>query len=214
MKQVHPLKQALVIFLGLFFITSCAHQEGALPTDEERQVARSHYPCVLVLPVNTRVNAEADMSYQEAARLEAGARYLNSVLTQLLNGKKNVRVLSNRQLTAVIAENAASPLTMIKKIGTELNCDAVMITTLQDYQQRIGGSFGAEVPASAAFTLRIFDVQDGKTIWSATFKETQQSLLGDLASFSKAQSRGFKWLTVEELARQGLAEKLAPCPYL
>ncbi|THB78590.1 MAG: hypothetical protein D6B25_03835 [Desulfobulbaceae bacterium] len=204
---------AFVMLSLLFIMSSCAHKEVAGPTDEERQVARTQYPCLTVLPVNTTVNSVPDMSYQEAARLEEGARYLDSVITQLLNGKKNVRVLSDRQLTAVIAEDSASALAMIRKIGAELNCDAVMITTLKTYQQRVGGSYGAEVPASAFFSLKVFDVKDGRIIWSAMFKETQQSLLSNLASFNKAQNRGFKWITVEELAKQGMAEKLEQCPY-
>jgi len=46
------------------------------------------------------------------------------------------------------------------------------------------------------------------------FKETQQSLMSNLMTFGKAENRGFKWITVEELVRQGIHEKIEECPYL
>ncbi|BCL61137.1 hypothetical protein DGMP_18300 [Desulfomarina profundi] len=57
-------------------------------------------------------------------------------------------------------------------------------------------------------------VKTGAVLWSADFKETQESLLSNILSFNKAQSRGFKWISVEELLEQGIRERLAQCPYL
>ena len=62
--------------------------------------------------------------------------------------------------------------------------------------------------------MRLVNTRDGGVLWQSMFKETQQSLMSNLMSFDKAESRGFKWITVEELVRQGINEKIEECPYL
>ena len=51
-------------------------------------------------------------------------------------------------------------------------------------------------------------------LWTADFRETQESLLDNILTYNKAQSRGFKWVTVEQLVEQGVKDRLATCPYL
>jgi hypothetical protein len=105
-------------------------------------------------------------------------------------------------------------LKLIRNVGSELKCGAVLMTSLADYRQRVGGSYGAESPASASFSMRLINSRDGSVIWQSMFKETQQSLMSNLMSFDKAVSSGFKWITVEELVRQGINKKIEECPYL
>jgi hypothetical protein len=54
----------------------------------------------------------------------------------------------------------------------------------------------------------------GAVLWTGDFRETQESFLSNIFSFTKMQSRGFKWITVEQLVEQGIKERLATCPYL
>ena len=56
--------------------------------------------------------------------------------------------------------------------------------------------------------------ETGQTICSGTFSETQQPLLADMFQFFKKAKRGVKWLSAEELARDGFQQKIADCPYL
>jgi len=194
-------------------MSSCGPKQ-VLPTDEQRTEARKRVPCVIVLPVETKVNAEDSITYESAAVLEDGARFMDSVLAEELNGRNNVRLLSNRQLTSLIPQKEESQLSLIKNIGSVLKCDAVLQTTLRTYKQRVGGSYGAETPASASFSMKLISTRDGRVLWTSMFKETQQAFFGNIMSFNQAESRGFKWITVEELLRQGTSEKIAECPYL
>ncbi len=194
-------------------LSACATKQ-TLPTEQERQEARVKVPCIIALPVETTVNRDASVSYSDAAVLERGAEFMDSVINEALIGNNNVRALSERQLVALIPSDSGSRLTLIQNIGSELKCGAVLTTSLIDYRQRQGGSYGAESPASATFTMKLISTRDGRVLWQSMFKETQQSLLSNLMSFSKAESRGFKWITVEELVRQGINEKLKECPYL
>ena len=213
MKGYQLFLQLLAICAVSMLLSACGSKQP-LPTDEERQEAHAKVPCIIVLPVETRVNTDSSMTYDNAAVLENGADFMDSVLKEALVGKNNVRVLSNRQLTALIPRDSGSQLNLIKNVGSELKCDAVLMTQLVDYRQRVGGSYGADSPASASFKMRLINARDGRVIWQSMFKETQQSLMSNLMSFDKAESRGFKWITVEELVRQGTNEKIEECPYL
>ena len=203
-----------LLMLSLFFFIAGCSTKTQLPTDEQRQEAQAKVPCIIVLPVETRVNADASMSYQEAAILEKGAAYMDSVLAEAVVGKQNVRILSNRQLTSLLPDDSGSRLKLIKRVGSELKCNGVLVTTLEEYRQRVGGNYGADSPASATFTMKLINSRDGRVLWTSMFKETQQSLMSNLLSFGRAESRGFKWITVEELVRQGVGETLNRCPYL
>ncbi len=205
--------QLLVICAVTATLSACGLKQ-MLPTEQERQDAQVKVPCIIVLPVETTVNKDASISYSDAAVLESGAGFMDSVIAEELIGRNNVRVLSERQLTSLIPGDSASQLTLIRNIGSQLKCGAVLITSLIDYQQRQGGSYGAESPASATFTMKLVNTRDGSVVWQSMFKETQQSLMSNLLSFSKAESRGFKWITVENLVRQGIVEKIEECPYL
>ena len=213
MKGYQVFLQLLAICAVSMLFSACSTKQP-LPTEEERQEAHAKVPCIIVLPVETRVNTDSSMTYNNAAVLENGADFVDSVIKEALVGKNNVRVLSNRQLTALIPRDSGSQLNLIKNVGSELKCDAVLMTQLVDYRQRVGGSYGADSPASTAFNMRLISTRDGHVIWQSMFKETQQSLMSNLMSFDKAESRGFKWITVEELVRQGINEKIEECPYL
>ena len=212
-KIINSLIQICVGAVIVILMVSCG-SKVPLPTEKERAEARKKIPCVIVLPVETGVNIDPGVTYEDAAVVEAGAQFMDGVIAEELAVHENIRVLSKRQLTSLMPEDANTRLGLIKAVGTELKCGAVMIVSLSEYRQRVGGSFGADVPASAAFSMRLINANDGSVIWSGQFKEAQQSLMSDIMSFGKAQSRGFKWITVEELVRQGLSEKIKECPYL
>lgn len=201
----------IAILVGLTLAISGCGSKQPLPTDEERQLARKEVPCIVVLPVQTQVSRDPNVTYNKAAELENGAEYMDVTMREFLVGRPHVRVLSSRQFTSLLPENPSDQLSLITRIGTELNCNAVLQTTLVRYRQRDGGSYAVDAPASASFDFRLYDTRDGRVIWSSRFQETQQSVMSNIISSS---SRGFTWLTVEELVERGLAEQIEECPYL
>ena len=70
-----------------------------------------------------------------------------------------------------------------------------------------------ETPAAVAFSMELIGVERGVVLWTASFDETQKALLEDIFSFAKARKRGFKWLSVQELSRDGLTSRLQEFPY-
>ena len=213
MKFKSLVLQLLLAGTFAMLIGACT-SKTQLPTEEERSEAQQRVPCIIVLPVETRVNSDSSMTYEQAALLEKGAAHMDSVLAEAVVGKNNVRMLSSRQLASLLPGDTGSQLKLIKKIGSELNCGAILTTELSVYRQRVGGSYGADSPASAVFSMKLISTRDGRVLWHSMFNETQQSLMSNLLSFGRAENRGFKWITVEELVRQGVNETLQQCPYL
>jgi hypothetical protein len=55
-------------------------------------------------------------------------------------------------------------------------------------------------------------VTDGRTVWSANFDETQQSLSQNLFQLGTFLSRGGRWVTAKEMATTGLNNILEKFP--
>jgi len=107
-----------------------------------------------------------------------------------------------------------NPLATARYIGQQMGVDAVMLTLVSRYTERDGGDYSVNQPASVSFKYQLIHVPTGKELCMGVFDETQQTLLSNLFSFSKASSRGFKWVKAEQLTREGLNEKLNDCQYL
>jgi len=196
----------------VLLLSSCADQQGGTGKDLDKDVKK--ITCLIVLPTETPVDRERKMSFAEANTLQKGALFIDGVIAEELKNFKGARLLNASQVEGFTKEISGNRLGMIKSIGRELKCDMILMAMVNRFHQREGGEYAADNPASAAFTLELVRVDDGQVMWKGTFDETQESLLSNLLSFGKAQSRGFKWVSVEELVRQGVHERLSTCPYL
>jgi len=70
------------------------------------------------------------------------------------------------------------------------------------FEERRGGNFAVEKPASVGFHLHLMDQQ--RVIKVFAFNETQQPLSEDILQFRTFLRRGMRWLTVKELAEEGI----------
>ncbi len=200
---------SLLLTATLLLAASCSTKQ-TLPTQEQIEQARMQVPCIVALPVVADLKSDPSLNYQTAAELEKGASFMDVQLNDALKGHDNVRFLSERQLTSLLPESEAAQAALFRTIGSELKCNAVLVTSLSRYSQRVGGDYGVDSPASATFTMKLFNAADASVIWSSTFDVTQESLFENLMS---AHKYGLKWLTVEELLIMGITEKVEQCPY-
>jgi hypothetical protein len=196
----------------VLLLSSCADQQGGAGRDPDKDVKK--LTCLIVLPTETPIDTDRKMSFAEANTLQKGALFIDGVIAEELKNFKGARLLNASQVEGLSAKISGNRIEMIKGIGRELKCDMILITMINRFHQRGGGEYATDNPASAAFALELVRVDDGQVMWRGTFDETQESLLSNLLSFGKAQSRGFKWVSVEELVRQGVHERLSTCPYL
>ncbi len=75
------------------------------------------------------------------------------------------------------------------------------------YQERQGGNFAVQKPASIGFHLHLVD--HTKIVKIFEFDETQQPLSDNILKFGTFLRRGGKWVTVRRLAEEGIEKGIA-----
>jgi hypothetical protein len=170
--------------------------------------------CIIVLPASTSVDKDDTINYEEAQSLEKGAAYATEVIAGALEGNPKIRILTSEQVNSLVPEISGGITGTVSALGQKLNCDAAMLTTVLRFKQRVGTDYASDSPASADVHMVLRHVSNGTVLWSADYRETQESFLKNIFSYSKMKSRGFKWITVEQLMETGIKERLAECPYL
>lgn len=105
-------------------------------------------------------------------------------------------LLAYMKKTATIKDHAL-------KLGAHVQASHIIVGAVWRYLERKGTAYGADRPASVAFSLYLLDVSSGATVWTASFDKTQQSLSENLLDAPEFFKHGAKWLTAEELTRWG-----------
>lgn len=206
-KGVTDLRYSFVLLISLlFFLGGCA-----VPVEKKRDESLVDLRCVAVVPVTPLLTES--LVKEERQAVKKGAVYATEVMKRVLSGKTGVRLLQNDDFLPLDFSAGQGRLDMLGAVGKVSNCQAVLLTSMQQFQQRQGSDMAIESPASAAFAMTLFQVPSGKVLWVGDYKETQQSFLANVLS-GKMEQRGFRWVTVEELVRQALEQRLAGCPYL
>ena len=100
----------------------------------------------------------------------------------------------------------------LKALGQQEAADAVLLGFVYRFKERVGKGFSAEYPASVAFDLNLIRIKDGRTIWSGSFDETQQTLGQNLFQLGTFLSRGGRWVTAKDMATAGLKNLLKEFP--
>lgn len=203
----------LILSCVFLWLSSCSSFSGK-GQGAAVEVPVEPLSCVVVLPAGTSLGKDDTIKYSDAKELEAGASFATVVMSRELADNPKVRVITSNQITTLIPEISGGISGTVAMLGEKLNCEGVLMTTVGRFKQREGGDYASESPASADFKMVLRRASTGSVLWSADFKETQKSFLSNVLSFDKAQGRGFKWISVEELLEQGIKERLADCPYL
>lgn len=104
------------------------------------------------------------------------------------------------------------PIDVVKSVGEKTGAGAVLTGVVSRYEEREGGPLGIRKPASIGFEVNLVRVTDGALLWSGRYAETQKSLVEDLGMFYTFLERKGRWLTAEELARDGVERVLKTMP--
>jgi hypothetical protein len=191
-------------------LLSCSTKEQIAAEDTQPPVKIAS---LVVLPVEIQ-KSEKGYDNTTIRQLETGAASLDAILRNMLADKKGVQFLTENRKESMLDIFHGNPQATACYLGQQMGIDAVLVTLLSRYNERDGGEYSINEPASVSFKIQLIHVATGKTLCLGVFDETQQTLLSNLFSFSKASSRGFKWITAEELAKEGLRDKLNECQYL
>jgi hypothetical protein len=147
-----------------------------------------------------------------SGKIEKGAeKIVQEGFIDKLRDFKEVQIIPLDKVKAVYNRVAAEALkkpllAVLKKVGAELKADVIAVGYVYRYTERVGYDFSAERPASVAFEIHLLNVKDGSTIWRGVFDKTQKSLMEDVFQASSFFKGGGKWLTANQLAKQGIDE--------
>ena len=117
-------------------------------------------------------------------------------ITPLQESEAEYKKLSSEKLGSYYRDIAVSA-------GKNLGVDSVMIGVISRYTERKGSQIGVESPASVAFSVLLLNTEDGEVLWETYFSETQKPLLQNVYEINKFFKRGGKWITADELAKEG-----------
>jgi len=96
--------------------------------------------------------------------------------------------------------------------GGEVGAEYVVAGVLDSYIERVGSARAISSPASVTFRLYIIHAPTGSTVFEGVFNETQQALTENILKAPAFFRRGARWLSAEELSREGIRRILADIP--
>ncbi len=207
------LCKSYTVFLAsltvLTLLSGCARTTVQIQPDDLLPVRT-----IVVLPVEIDTDGQSSRSPKEMQQLEKGQKLVDTMLAEYFSGREDVALLTAGQRDSLDKDMTRCRTTAAVTICRTKQADAVLLCTLHRFTEREGNEYSIVSPASVAFDYKLIHAETGQTICSGVFNETQQHLLADMFQFFKKTQRGVKWLSAEELARDGLRQKIADCPYL
>ncbi len=208
-KNFFPLTALLLSLVG--FLVACG---AASPPKDDKTAEIIPLQSIVVLPVQC---AAADTNPEKCQELAAGADIIENLLQQYLeqnSRKKEINFIASQKMEALLGNMHGDIISQARHIAQELKSDGVLLVTISRFQERVGSNRSASSSASVAFDYKLIDMTSGSVLCSGAFDETQQALTENLLHFGKALRRGFKWITAEQLAQEGIIAKFSQCPYL
>lgn len=202
--------QSLMAALVLLFMVGCAGKAFDQETAERVEIGS-----IVVLPVEIIVaDKNEPVSQTKTLQLAEGRETLDRFIGEYFSGKESIRILSEDEIEAMPDQSFRNPAARARSISKATGQDAVLLVTLHAYQKRQGTTYSVDTPPSVTFDYKLIMAETGRELCSGLFQETQQPLSSNIFNFFTAKKRGFKWITAEELAREGIRSKFDSCLYL
>jgi hypothetical protein len=193
----------VIAFLGVFVHASHAQTEEAA----ERHVPlREKVKTAAVMPFTSKAALSAEIPAEALADKE---RFLMiSFYDALIAQESIVKITPLKESEEAYAEtNSENPVSYFRDAaaaaGRKLGVDAVFTGVISEYTEREGSGVGVESPSTVTFSVELLDTKDGSILWETYFTETQRPLFDNLYEIDKFFKRGAKWITADELAKEG-----------
>jgi len=214
------LRVLFLIFL-LLFLYSCAKEQSAYLTPRQAESLK----VVLVWPADVHSEEATPVLFYSPVRniitgeISPSAKY---VMNRLL--REGLKKYSDRHqfifldevdaealLERILEQRAQRPEVAMRMVAEPFNARSVLYLRIYRFKERVGRGIGVSEPASVAFALFLYDGESGRLIWYDVFDETQKPLSENILNLSIYKS--IKWLTAEELAKNGLERILSRSPF-
>jgi hypothetical protein len=161
-------------------------------------------------PVEKPLSQPLEQLHINTDNLAEGA---DQIMTRLVNDALQLRfadqMVSMEQAASVYTDvirdqTLDTPRKLAKKFGENLQADLVVIGTIWRFREKGTVKENPDSPASVAFSVYLMEVASGKRLWRDAFDGTQKTLSEDVLGGLKQIKMGFRWLSVNELARYGV----------
>ncbi|MDL2209581.1 hypothetical protein LJC26_02115 [Desulfovibrio sp. OttesenSCG-928-O18] len=93
-------------------------------------------------------------------------------------------------------------------VGTCMKVDFLLVPQVMELREREGGEAGVTRPASVIMDIFLIDVKNSVLTSRSHYDETQTALSENLLETGKFFSRGAKWVTAVELAKEGMVKAI------
>ena len=164
--------------------------------------------------ISISVPPNTEQPLRQTVTVPAGA---GATVTQLLwsrlRARQGVTVLAPSETAKALASpvtpqpsSGRSPAVAVAK---QLKVDASLIGQVSVYQERVGGRFGANPPATVGFEAKVV-AADGQVLWEGNYYEKQRPMIEDMMGFIH---RWGMFVTAEELAAYGVEQMLLEFPF-
>ena len=209
---------SLIFSLTVLLAAGCSFGSGNIETKHSSDLEARRIRRIAVVPQgNTNAEAKPKVPFTSvsASDLKSSEQETSDVLARLvystMTSMPGWQIVSESEVRdSTQSSGEGNELARVRKIGEMVYADAILTGRVLRYRERVGNEFGAKSPASVAFTLNLIDVRRGDTIWSARFDETQRSLSENIFGIGDIMSQGgIKWLTAEQLTREGVKKAMA-----
>jgi len=192
-------------------------QFTTLATPQVRDVADRTFsvpPDILRSDMGRAVPLNIERPLSQTVTVPTGA---GAIVTQLLWSRLRARQGVTVLAPSETAKALASPVTPQSPAGQspavavakQLKADASLIGQVSVYQERVGGRFGANPPATVGFEAKVV-AADGQVLWQGNYYEKQRPMIEDIMGFIH---RWGMFVTAEELAAYGVEHMLLEFPF-
>jgi hypothetical protein len=206
LRLISPLIISLAIFFNSGLLSSWKADAQEEETEETKTLSRERIESLALIPFTSKPSLSESMPEETVEEKE---RYLTIALYEALTAELlriEITPLQKSE-TEFLRVKAEKPKSFYREqavaAGKSLGVDAVMIGVISEYTEREGSAIGVESPATVSFSVEVLDTRDGHTLWETYFKETQKPLLENVYEIEKFFKRGAKWITSDELAKEG-----------
>ncbi|MFC1524450.1 hypothetical protein ACFL6N_06625 [Thermodesulfobacteriota bacterium] len=201
----------LLVVSESLLLQSC----GVKHPDSPAASDKVHIQSISVLPTETPLDSSQQKSTspqdQERARqLTISAEKMDRIVADYFQDAPSVTVVSKGKMASLQGDMTVNRQSRAQQLRDQLNSDAILFMTLYRYTERAGGNYSSARPASYELIM----TETGETLCRGSFFETQQSLMDNLFTFPAAIRRGFKWISTEELIKEGVNSKFSACTHL
>lgn len=172
--------------LGLVFSAGCS---GYTPTGGPGKLSNPSLMAAAsgghgLLKVNSIAVAPVEFSQDltGVSLKEIGAN--ESLMTAMMD-ELDLAVYSDQQVASLLGKNGG-------KIGAAkaLGADAVLLTEISEFSERVGSRIGSDAPARVAFNMSIVRAKDGAELWKASYSFKDEALTDNLFHIKKRGETG------------------------